>query len=153
MKRVFFITILALCCGLSTWAQNNPVSNHTCGGGDHEIGVITGFVRAGISLTYDVCSQTIIVNGITDDSSYMVTITSVTTLEEWYDEVSGYANVINVGGLEEGRYRISLENNEGAIYTYTINIGGNSTTVFDGSLTPRGGENGSNVFRRPSSTY
>lgn len=154
MKRLLFITILALCCGLTTWAQNNPVSNHTCGGGNHEIGPNFGYVRAGISLSYDDCSQTIIVNGITDNSSYLVTITSATTLEEWYDEVSGPANVIDVSFLEEGRYRITLESNEGAIYTFTLNITGNSTTVFDGSLTPRGGgENWSNVFSRPTSTY
>lgn len=140
MKRILFITILALCCGLTTWAQNNPVSNHTCSGGDHNFGPNTGYVRAGISLTYEECSQAIIVNGITDNSSYLVTITSVSTFEEWYDEVSGYANVIDASFLVEGRYRITLENNEGATYTFTISVGSNSTSIFGGSLTPRGGE-------------
>lgn len=149
MKRILFITILALCCGLTTWAQNNPVSNHTCSGGDHDFGAITSFVRAGITLTYDECSQTIIVSGITDNSRYRVTITSVSTFEEWYDEVSGYSYVIDVSFLVEGRYKITLENDEGTTYNYTISVGSNSTSVVDGSLTPRGGEDWS-YFRWPS---
>ena len=144
MKRIIFITILALCCGLTTWAQNNPVSNHACGGKNHEVGPNTGYVRTGISLTYDECSQTIIVTGITDNSIYMVTITSESTFEEWYDEVSGYANVIDASFLVEGRYRITLENNEGVTYSFRISIGSNSTSIFGGSLTPRGGEDWSN---------
>ena len=154
MKRLFIITILALSCGLTTWAQNNPVSNHTCSGGDHDvIGVVNGFVMPGISLSYDDDAQMITVNGITDNATYVVSIVSITTLEEWYDEVSSYDNVIDVSFLDEAKYRITLQSYEGTTYTFVVNIGGNSTTVFDGSLTPKGGQNGSNVFRRPTSTY
>ena len=144
MKRIIFITILALCCGLTTWAQNNPVSNHTCSGGDHLDGPLSGYVQAGITLTYDDWSQMIIVNGITDNSSYLVTISSVTTFEEWYGVVSGCDNVIDISYLVEGRYTITLKNDEGTTYTFTVSIGSNSTSVFDGTLTPRGGEGWSN---------
>ena len=138
MKRLIIITILALSCGLTTWAQNNPVSNHTCGGGDHDvIGVITNVVMPGVSLTYDEGTQTVIVNGLTDNVTYSVTIVSITTLEEWYDAVSSFDNVIDVSFLEEAKYRITLESYEGSTYTFVINLGGNSMTVFDGSLFPQ----------------
>lgn len=138
MKRLFIIIAIAITCGLAAMAQDNPVSNHTCGGGDHNVlGIDRGFVRAGITLTYNVESQTIIANGLKDRTNYAVTLQSITTLEEWTDQISTVSNVIDVSYLEDGKYKIILESNEGATYTFVLNLGENESTVYDGTLFPQ----------------
>ena len=138
MKRIFIIIAIAITCGLTAMAQDNPVSNHSCSGEDHEvIGIERGNVRVGITLTYNADIQCIFVNGLKDQLNYMVTIQSMTTLNEWNDNVTKFDNVINVSYLEAGKYRIILESSEGATYTYLLTIGDFWSTVFDGTRFPQ----------------
>lgn len=149
MRRLFIIIAIAITCGLTAMAQDNPVSNHTCGGGDHNvIGIDRGFVRAGITLTYNAESQSIIANGLKDRINYAVTLQSVTTLEEWTDQISTFSNVINVSFLDAGKYKIILESDEGARYTFVLNLGDNESSVYDGSLFPQqtSGQAGRRLF-------
>ena len=151
MKRLFIIIILAITCGFIAMAQDNPVSNHTTGVGDHDFGPSSRFVRAGITLTYNADTRIITVNGLKDRCNYAVTLQLITTQEEWNDEVSLYSNVIDVSYLLDGKYKITLESEEDATYTFILNIGGNGTTVYDGTLFPQGGgRTGTHVLVEPT---
>ena len=155
MKRFILITILAILGGMSAMAQNNPLSNHTSGGGDHNFnGGSRGFVRAGFMLTYNSTDQLITVNGLQEYVNYTVLIVSMTTQQEWTDVVTREANVIGVSYLEEGKYKITLEGSDGTSYTYTLNIG-TGTMGFDWILYPQGGQAGgaNSVFVDPTPSY
>ena len=99
MKRIYIITILAVICGLTAMAQNNPDIAHQTTGRDRG-----GFALGSVPIiTYHEASQTLTVHGSVLTTYFELTIKTMITQEIKFQEMfEGASATIDVSDLEDG---------------------------------------------------
>ena len=141
MKRFYIITILAVICGMTAMAQNNPGMAHQTTGRDR---IEKKLFADKPSLVYDDVTNLITVYG-SESEYYDVTITSASSQQlVLVTVIDGTFDIIDASIMSSGTYYIELTSSHGNIYQWTFNQGlegigmpGKSLDKIDDFMNPR----------------
>lgn len=120
MKRYYIITILAVICGMTAMAQNNPGMAHHTTGKDRG-GILSLYDQP--SLVYDDVTNLIAVYGNGSDFYDVIIIATSSQQVVLTTVIDGTYDIIDASIMSSGTYNIELTSSHGNIYRWTFNQG------------------------------